>query len=345
MQTGLSAWVFAIVRALEDAGVDYVALLRGIGMDPEKVGDLHHRYSQVQVSNLWVAAVAATEDPYLGLKIARHIRPSTFHVVGYAMACSATLKRAAERFAHSARLVSDSATVEFLPEGDNYLLKVDLNIKGRKPLYQTIDTILAGFLMLCEWIQTAPVIPVEVKFRHKAPVDDTAYRDVFRCKLSFGQPLNGIVFRAVDLERPVPSANEELAMVLDEMAAKYLALRFAHRFSRKVRDALIGQLPEGEPNKMETARLLNMTERTLLRRLRDENTTFQEVLDRLREELAYDYLRRKDLSIDKTAHLLGFSSSSTFSRAFVRWTGQRPSYWRDSLILGPEDEEEDEEDI
>src|SRR3546814_11482944 len=78
-----------------------------------------------------------------------------------------------------------------------------------------------------------------------------------------------------------------------------------------------------------------MTERTLLRRLREENTTFQEVLDSLREELAYDYLRRRDLTIENIAYLLGFSSSSTFSRAFMRWTGQRPSGWR-ALNMGHE---------
>jgi len=118
-------------------------------------------------------------------------------------------------------------------------------------------------------------------------------------------------------------------MLLDEMAARHLAYRFASRFSSKVRDALVGQLPNGEPSKQETAKLLGMTERTLLRRLRDENTTFQELLDRLREKLAFDYLRRDDLTMEKIAYLLGFSSSSAFSRAFVRWTGQRPSEWRD----------------
>lgn len=329
MQTGLSAWVFAIVRALEDAQIDYPALLRGIGMDPDKLGDLNHRYSQEQVTSLWITAVAATGDANFGLKVARHIRPSTFHVVGYAMSCSATLKRAAERFAHSARLISDSASVEFVEDQGGYRLSVDLNTGGRQPIYQTIDTILAGFLMLCEWIQSAPVVPQEVTFRHRRPADDQDYQDIFRCNIRYAQPANSILFRATDLERQVPSANEELAMMLDEMAAKHLAYRFASRFSRKVRDALVAQLPNGEPSKQETARRLAMTERTLLRRLRDENTTFQEVLDRLREELAYDYLRREELTMEKIAYLLGFSSSSAFSRAFMRWTGQRPSDWRE----------------
>lgn len=328
MQTGLSAWVFAIVAALKASGAESESLLRSIGMDPGKIGDLQHRYSQEQVTSLWIASVEATGDENFGLKVAQHIRPSTFHVVGYAMACSGTLKRAAERFAHSARLISDSAVVDFMPVSGNYLLTVDLNTGGRQPIYQTIDTMLAGFLLLCEWILSDDIRPIEVTFRHAEPACAKAYAAIFECPIRFGAPSNSILFRAEDLERPVPAANEELAMMLDEMTSQYLALRFDNRFSRKVRDALLAQIPEGEPRKSETARLLGMTERTLLRRLRDENTTFQELLDRLREELAFARLKESDMSVDEIGASLGFSSSSTFSRAFTRWTGMRPSDWR-----------------
>ena len=329
MQTGLSAWVYAIARALDEAGVDRNALMRRVGMDPDRLLDLNHRYFQEQVTSLWIASVEVTGDPDFGLKVARHIRPSTFHIVGYAMSCSATLRRAAERVARSARLISDAAQVQFVPAEEGYRLSVDLNIAGRPPIYQTIDTILAGFLMLSEWIAGTPIVPKEVTFRHEAPVDDRAYRAVFRCPVKFEADANTILFAATDLDRPVPSANEELAMVLDEMTAHYLALRFSSRFARKVREALFEQLTQGEPTKDETARILNMTPRTLLRRLQDENTTFQEILDRLREELAYEYLAHNDLSIDRVAERLGFASSSSFSRAFVRWTGFRPSDWRE----------------
>lgn len=328
LHTGLSAWVLAIVQALEQAGVDHVALLDKLGMDASRVGDLNHRYLQQQVTDLWKAAVEATGDDNFGLKVARQVRPSTFHVIGYAMACSGTLTRAAERFAHSARLISDSARVDLLRVREGLLLVMDLNTGGEPPIYQTIDTMLAGFLLLCEWISQRKLVPLEVSFRHQQPADDSEYRAIFRCPLNYGQRSNSILFRAEDLDQAVPAANEELAMLLDEMAAKYLASRFDRRFSRQVRDSLVAQLPAGQPSKLATARALNMTERTLLRRLHDENTTFKELLDKLREELAYDYLRRDDLPLEKIADLLGFSSSSTFSRAFVQWTGKRPSDWR-----------------
>jgi hypothetical protein len=60
LQTGLSAWVFAFVQALKDSGIDHDALLREIGMDPARVVDLNHPYSQEQVTSLWIAAVAGT---------------------------------------------------------------------------------------------------------------------------------------------------------------------------------------------------------------------------------------------------------------------------------------------
>lgn len=330
MQTGLSAWIYAISRALDESGVPSEALLRDIGMDPSRLGDVHHRYSQEQVTSLWIAAVAATRDELFGLKVARHVRPSTFHVVGYAMACSATLRRALERFTHSARIVSDSAVIGFRPVGDDFRLEMDLNTGGRQPIYQTIDTMLTGVFLLCEWIRGGPITPLEVSFRHHRPIDDGLYSEVFRGPVKFDQPANAILFRGEDLEAPVPSANEELAMMLDEMTSKYLALRFSGRFSRRVCAALDTQLADGEPTKAEIAKLLAMTERTLLRRLQEENTTFQALLDHLREEKAYDYLRQPDMTIDAIAVQLGFSTSSTFSRAFTRWTGQRPSEWRES---------------
>ncbi len=331
MQTGLSSWVLAIVKSIQDANIDSDRLLSQIGMDASKIGDLTHRYSQEQVTALWIAASKATADPVFGLKVARHVRPSTFHVVGYAMSCSQTLRRAGERFARYSRIISDAAIVRFdeVPEGVS--LTVDLKPQGERPIYHTIDTILAGFHHLCEWILGAEVVPIAVRMQHRSPGNLQPYRDVFHCPISFDQPVNEILYPNDMIDQPIPSANEELAHVLDEMAANHIDRRQTQRFSSMVREALLGQLPGGFPSRQKTADLLGITERTLLRRLADEGTTFQDVLERLRESLAFDYLRRPELTSEEVAFLLGFSSNSSFSRAFMRWTGERPSEWRERV--------------
>ena len=74
----------------------------------------------------------------------------------------------------------------------------------------------------------------------------------------------------------------------------------------------------------EIAKALNLTERTLLRRLKAEGTTFADVLNDVRQELAFQYLRRPGMTVSEVAYLLGFSDENTFSRAFKRMTGRRP---------------------
>ena len=108
-KSGLTGWVLAIVRAMQASGIDHDKVLNDIGMDPSRLEGGYGRYSQEQISLLWRQAVALCGDDF-ALRVAAEVRPSTFHVVGYAMSCSATLSRALHRFAFYCRLISDSAT-------------------------------------------------------------------------------------------------------------------------------------------------------------------------------------------------------------------------------------------
>src|SRR3546814_20421162 len=85
LQTGLSAWILAIVRALEEADVDPAPFMQGIGMDASRIGDLTYRYSQEQVTSLRIEAAGATSDPNFGLKGDTHHRHWTYHGVGVAV--------------------------------------------------------------------------------------------------------------------------------------------------------------------------------------------------------------------------------------------------------------------
>src|SRR5690554_5763962 len=91
-KTALSGYVLAMAHAMSEAGVDYRRLMEKLGMDHQRLDDFGYRYSQEKVTELWGEAVAASGDPNFGLKVARHIRPSSYHVVGQAMLCSDTLR-------------------------------------------------------------------------------------------------------------------------------------------------------------------------------------------------------------------------------------------------------------
>ena len=82
------------------------------------------------------------------------------------------------------------------------------------------------------------------------------------------------------------------------------------------------------PKQDEVAEELNITSRTMARYLQKQNTTFQEVIDKLRKDMAFDYLGRSDCTIDEIGELLGYSSAANFARAFKKWTGKAPSEFR-----------------
>lgn len=324
MKSGLSGWVLAIARTLDSYDVNHEAVFRQVGMDTAGLVEGSKRYQQEMVSRLWRAAVEATGDNHFGLKVARQIRPSTFSVVGYAMSCSANLGDALNRFARYAKLISSSATVELTETDAHTTLSCQFDTGGTPPIFQTIDTVLAGVVSFSSWIAGKRIIPAEVCFKRERPDCTKAYTKLLKCPLRFGHSEDCVVFHAKDMVRPILSADEHLAMLLDSMASAQMA-ELSERFAKKVRNCLLQQMEQGEISRKGTATLLHMTERTLLRRLKDEGTTFQEVLDRLREELAYEYLQRPDCTVLSVSTKLGFSDASTFSRAFKRWTGRRPS--------------------
>lgn len=319
-----TGWVLAIVKALAAAGEDQDMILTELGMNPALLQGGHRRYSQQQVSALWRRAVAGSGDDFC-LRVAAEVRPSTFHVVGYAMNCSATLERALQRFVRYCRLISDSAAATLSESADAATLAFHFDTGGQPPIYQTVDTVLASVFAFTRWIIGGDLTAHSVRVRHAAPADPDAYAEFFGSVILYGQNQDSISFHKADLDRPIPGADEELAALLDGAANRHLDHRMAGRVAVRVRDLLIARLQDGAPSKTDVARTLNMTERTLLRRLKDEGTTFTDLVNELRQQLAFQYLQQDGLSIGEAAWRLGFSDEGSFSRAFKRWTGRRPS--------------------
>ena len=97
----------------------------------------------------------------------------------------------------------------------------------------------------------------------------------------------------------------------------------------RVERLLMPILHKGEANMDAVAEKLGVNRQALYRALKDENVTFEQVLDDLRHRLALEYLRGRKTTVNETAYLVGFSDPASFSRAFKRWTGKNPSEMRD----------------
>jgi AraC-like DNA-binding protein len=151
-----------------------------------------------------------------------------------------------------------------------------------------------------------------------------AYRGLLGIPFGAGASA-GVTFSGADAVRPFLTANDEMWRVFEPELRRRLAdLDRVESTTERVRATLLELLPAGRADAAAVARRLALSGRTLQRRLAEEGTTFQVVLDRTRLALARHYLRRPDVTVAEVAFLLGYDEPSSFYRAFHRWSGTTP---------------------
>lgn len=143
---------------------------------------------------------------------------------------------------------------------------------------------------------------------------------------------NSITFSSEDLDLPFLTDNSALRSYLTpELNRRLSELDVNDSFSAQVRSILVDLLPAGESSADSVAHKLNVSKRTLQRKLKEEKTSFQQQLNNVREMLAKSYLKNTELSSDEIAYLLGYLEVNSFLRAFPIWTGMSLKEYRNKL--------------
>jgi len=329
--TALTSWCRAIQSALEARGLDSRALFREAGLDPGALSDPNARYPVEKTVHLWRLAVEATGDPAFGLEVSRHIRETTFHALGYSLLASATLKDAFERLVRYFRIVTDAYELAFEREGADYAFVIGVDPDQPRPTHAAIDAFAAIEVRMCRALYGRDFRPRRVTLQRPAPQDTRPFERALKAPITFEAERNSIVMAAAQLEKPLDTANPELARMNDEVVIRYLAKHVKENVTDRVHALLVEQLPHGEPTQEQIARSLHMSLRSLQRRLVEERTSYKAILNDTRRDLALSYIRDGGYSISEITYLLGFFDTSSFSRAFKRWTGQSPSAYRQAV--------------
>lgn len=331
--TTLNTWAIAISRTLEARGLDSASLFVEVGLDPQFLRDPNGRYPVSKMAKLWRLAVETSGDPCFALKASAYVQPATFHSLGLAMMASQNLEDALQRTARFSRIVSNAVDVviEHTPRGVKEVVRF---LDGVPTVDEGIDLFMASTLKLGRMLTGVENLPVEIRLCRDGSAETRAeFEKFFGCSIEFRAEENSLLVPHEWMSLPLPMANPELARKNDRVVMEYLRSFDGARVSEKVRAELISRLPAGEPARADVAGVLNMSEKTLQRRLRDEETNYQQILDETRSELAKQYLSERQLSVCDVTFRLGFSDQSSFTRAFKRWTGVSPGEFRNAKGL------------
>ncbi|WP_220812505.1 AraC family transcriptional regulator [Pseudomonas paralcaligenes] len=331
------AYLQGLLDHLARQGFASEPLLAKVHLSPAILAQRGQRIAVSAYLELLAEGVRLTGDQHLGLHLGEAMRPGYYGVLGYLIMSCATLADALHRQARYATLVGNLGRVDLADEPSREGLEPQVAHSWqplvREQQRQHSEETLAGWLTFGRWITGLQIPPTEVRFQHPAPADTTEHRRIFGCPVLFGQADNALVFPRRLLSVPLAQADAQLRRLLDAHADRLLGqLDQGHSVLDRARRELARQLPEQGADLERLAQSLDLSARTLQRRLREAGLSFSGLLDETRHQLVLHYLRDPALELAEIAFLVGFSESGSLARAFRRWTGQSPGAYRQSLL-------------
>jgi AraC-like DNA-binding protein len=324
----ISSWAVVIARALDTYHCDSRALFERAGLDPQRMRDPNARYAVFGMTRLWNLAVRETRDPAFGLAVAKYWHPTTFHALGYAWMASETLEDAFERTARYIRIVTNAAHASLVEREAGFRFSLSPVSGGLVPANEAVDAALATLVTMCRTSYGPEFRVQRVEMSRPLPVDPKPFSEYFQSPIEYGAPLNALHMDKASARARLPTANAELAVANDRIMKEHLARLDRDSVATQVKARLLGRLSSGHATEESVAQALNMSLRSLQRRLKEEGASYKDLLNETRRELATQYVKNSRLSIGEITYLLGFSEPSNFTRAFRRWQGVSPSEFR-----------------
>ena len=332
--SALSSWVLLVAKALDSYGCDSEELFAQAGLDHSRLRDPLARFSAAAVLKLWPIAVEATQDPDFGLTVASFWHPTTLHALGYSWLASNNLEEAFDCTVRYTRIVNTAAQGAISTESsaDSYRVLINPRNFNPNPEPASVDAVVTMLLIMCRAAYGSNFKLQRATFQHAAPPSLERFDELFQAPVLFAQAENTLCIDPEIVRESLATANPELVRINDRIVTDYLAHLDHSNLGMRVKSKLIEHLPGGHISEAEIASSVNLSQRSLQRKLKQQGVSFSQLVESTRRELGLQYVRDPQYSFNEVAFLLGFTEPANFSRAFKRWYDKSPSQFRQDAL-------------
>ena len=328
----LLSMIALFIRELGEQGLPAPLLLDGTGITAGQLNIDRSDRQLVPLSSLLAIfrrAVELSANPQVGLNLGRAANIGHYGALGYAMLSSATDIDAVNLALRYQKIILGTHfTLSMHIEKDAGVIRLnycDGDDVGERVF---VEQLFAGYLRFNQAMLGRPSELIEVRFTHPSPEHTADYESVFDCPVSFEQSHNELLFKTSVLGVVLPNADpvtleaceaicDELLKVLEESRG------FVHEVAH-----LLGEHWASQPDLRDIAALLGCDERTVRRKLQAEGASFREIKDGVRKQIAICELKNGHKPVSEIARLVGYGEPSNFRRAFIKWTGNPPGFYR-----------------
>jgi len=320
---------------MEKMGFGRRTCLKGTGIMLSQMDNPKSRLTFQQELGFYRNALQLTGDPLVGLKLGEPFIPARYGLFGYALMSASTLRRAMKLAVHFGQLTFSFFTFEFIEAGK----LAWFSMKDPPPVEQELHDVYLNRDMSAAVVGFSAVLgrqmPLhEIHLAHDGHGRRQDYRDHFDCKTVFSSYPSKIVFDAGLLDTALPQRDPDSSRYFRQQCQMLIAqLKHQSFFADDVRMLLLAR-PGHFPGIDQVADQLHVSVRTLRRRLSEEGSSFRELLEEVRFQLAKEYLQDTRLPLAEIAELLDYTEPGNFSHAFRRWSGQSPRGFRQHHAQG-----------
>jgi AraC-like DNA-binding protein len=302
-------------------GLDPLALLAEVGLSPASLRDPDMRIPSQAVQDLLERSANASGMDNFGLRMAETRQLSNLGAVALVAREEPTVRRVVRALVRYSHLLNESLFLE-LEEADGIAVMREEFLVGQGGSSRQSTELLVGVMFRNLKFFLGPAWnPLRVCFSHSPPRDPSLHFRIFGYQIYFGQDFNGLVCTTRDMDAPNPMADPVMARYARQVLE---ASTGSGRMSAvdSVRHILLVLLPSGQCSIDQVAQQLGVDRQTVHRRLVREGTTFREVVNTIRRELAAHYIDDGTRPLSQVAELLGFSALSAFSRWYKQQFGE-----------------------
>lgn len=319
-----------------NAGLELAETASLIDVDLETLADPDARVPADLTYRAWDRVAERLGDPHFGLHAAEAMQDAMFDAYDFAVTSAPTMRDGLERMMRHLRLQHDGAEIRLAVERGEARVWVVFHSTSRVPRH-FCEFAVAVWLLRARSLIERPFVPRGIRFRHAPPADLAEHVRVLGIAPSFSAADDSVTFDEDYLTAPLRTANPALGNLMNGyLAERQERVPSRPRVEERARAELKRALKEGPPPTVTSvAAAMALSVRSLQRALGDAGTSFHDLLDEVRRELALLWIEDRARSLKQISNDLGFGQSTAFTRAFRRWTGRSPSTWRSGAVASP----------
>ena len=308
-------------------GANAERLCRGLGFTLADLDDPALRISYRQAVAMIQRALKVLPDQGLGLCVGNQNVLGTLGLLGHVISLCKTLRDAfavGERHQHTSGGIATSRIHE---GAQQVMVDVECLLPFAEVQVFAAEEFFASLMIYGRTLVGSEFKPLRMEFMHAPPAYAAEYQRLFGDDVRFGCLHNRMVLEAQWLDVPLPNHHalalrQALGLLELESAQLHRKMDLIQAVERAISRDLQGSQLE------KVASDLNMSGRTLRRRLTEHGLTFEALLEQVRRARCMGLLGNPSLSIERITQEVGYSDVRSFRRAFKRWTGLSPSAFR-----------------